>query len=113
MKPILHFKEFRKRVIGAVTQKFFNITKERKGKLIDFEVEEIRDILSTIEEKASNAGKETRTIVKALCPTGWKTLKSFDEDMIIEEYEDYFKSRVKNVGKFGKIAQLIVIVAYS
>jgi hypothetical protein len=112
VKPKIEVKEYKQRVIGSIKQKYLNVKKKQGNNYADFEIEELHNILESIEDKAKKAGKEIKIIMRGLCPTGWRTLKAFDTELDIDEYDDYFDARVKSTSKFKKIAQLDIIVTF-
>ena len=114
VKPKLDIIMTKERPIGSVKQLFYTVKKKIGTKYADFEISEIYDILEGVEKKADKKanGKETKILIQALCPSGFKTLKSFDGDLNLNEYEEYFDSSVADPSKFNKLSQLQFIVSF-
>jgi hypothetical protein len=112
VNPRLEFHEYKNRKVGAVQQKFMNVKKKVGKKKVDFEVEDVENLLLAIESKARKAGKEAKVKIRGLTPLRWYTFKGFDDVLRLDDYDDYFNGRVKNTEKFGKISQLDIVISY-
>jgi hypothetical protein len=113
-KPVIDFDkvELKDNTNKAMKTNLFNVTKRKGNKMLDFEVNEIENILTSLEKRLKKEKKEYVICIKAICPTGIKTLKSYDGNLRLSEYDDYFDGKVLNSDKFSKISKLAIYIKY-
>ncbi len=91
--------QFKTRVVGekkfkTSSKKTIELSREDNKQI---HINDIRKMYNDFEQKEPNS----KFIITALTVTGWKTLKSMDDEFITEEeIEDYFRGYVKNDSKF-------------
>ena len=54
--------------------------------------------------------ENSKSIIRGLNSLQWWTLKSLNEDLNVQNYEDYFQGRVSDSTKFEKFYQLSITV---
>ena len=82
----------------------------RKTGAFDIDKDEVEGLLSTIQKEAKKQGKEIRTSIRAMNNNRMFTLKTLSGDLNIQEFDDYYKNKVKNVNKFEKFSQVYITV---
>jgi hypothetical protein len=80
----------------------FEVTPDPKAKY--FTVQDIVDLNNTLKEEEKATG--FKYFIRGLNVTRWNTFKSYDGDLEIEEYEDYYEGKVEDTTKFEKIFKL-------
>jgi hypothetical protein len=78
----------------------------RKNKNDQIDVDEMKKVLESLNKKANDEGDNLKIMIRALNIDKWYTFKGFDTDLEVEEFEDYFKDKVKNGEKFEKFSQM-------
>jgi capsule polysaccharide export protein KpsE/RkpR len=86
------------------TQTTLQFSRKNKNEQID--VDEMKKVLESLNKKANDEGDNLKIMIRALNIDKWYTFKGFDTDLEVEEFEDYFKDKVKNGEKFEKFSQM-------
>jgi hypothetical protein len=73
-----------------------------------FKVSDIHGLLKQFE--SVTAEQNIQTMVRVPTILGPRTVKMFSGDLQLEEYEDYLRDKVAEVGKFNKITYLEITV---
>lgn len=104
--------------MSSIKQKF-NINKKyekllKNGKQIGIQVakknkklikqDEIRKFYDTLTQDGS------RIMIRALAPTGWMTLSSFQDGLLLQDYYEYFEGKVKNASNFDQFEELELVI---
>jgi len=76
----------------------------------DIQVQDLRDIVKGIEDNARGRDKQIQTMVRGLNIQKWNTLKSFDGELLVSEFEDYYGNKVLAEEKFEAFSQLEITV---
>jgi hypothetical protein len=82
----------------------------RKTGAFDIDKDEVEDLLATIQNEAKKKGKEIRTSIRAVNNQRMFTLKALHGDLNIQDFDDYYKNKVKDVNKFEKFSQVYITV---
>jgi hypothetical protein len=53
---------------------------------------------------------DAKYMIRALSPKSWMTLKGFNTELNLIEYQDYYKNKVADPSKFDKFFQLVITV---
>jgi len=77
----------------------------------DIQTQDLRDIIRGIEDNARGRNKQVKTMVRGLNIHKWNTLKSFDGELLVREFEDYYGNRVLAEEKFEAFSELEITVA--
>lgn len=94
--------------IGKISEATFKIT--RKDNKADIDIDVLDDIVKSMEKKAKKEGYAIRMLMRVLTPKGWFTIKGFNSDLAVEEFDDYFSGTVKKKTKFEKFSQVQVVI---
>lgn len=94
--------------IGKLSEATFKIT--RKDNKPEMDIDVLEDIVENMEKKAQKEGFAVLILIRVLTPKGWFTVKGFNSDLAVEEFDDYFKGTVKRKEKFEKFAQVQVTI---
>ena len=70
------------------------------------DVDEVRGLLEAYEKKAKKNKLKMKFKITALNNQRWLTLKGFDQELDILEFEDYYVNKVSVLDKFEKFQQL-------
>lgn len=88
---------------NGISKKVLTLYRKDKKEFSKNEVQDIVDGLEAIAEK----NDETRKImIRALGPTGWLTLKGYNEDLALYDYDEYLDGKAKDKAKFKKFYQI-------
>ena len=98
------FKKGLDKNLGGATMSTFQIYKKNKTEIDHSDIEKL--VLS-LEAKAP---KGTKIRVRALNIDRWSTLKGFEDDIDLQNEEDYLDGRAKDTTKFLKAFQLEVVL---
>ena len=85
----------------------------RKDKKMNITPEDVRQLVKSIETQASKRGETIRLMVRALNGMREFTLKGFDTDLDVLDFEEYFEGKVKDISKFTDFAQLEITIMKS
>jgi hypothetical protein len=97
------------RVMGKTKEITYIINKEGVGKDRDIEVEDVKKIYNDIE---NGLGDNAKFMIRCLNPKQWFTLKGYsDHELELDDYEDYFRNKVKDMSKFGKFFQIELTIS--
>ena len=77
----------------------------RKQKKQFIKLDEIRKFYNDLTEN-----NENKVIIRALGPDRWSTLASLEHGLNVLDYEDYYRGKVKDTGKFAQFSELEVVV---
>jgi hypothetical protein len=96
MRDILFKKKIRevKMLDGTRTtyQYYYN-----NGRQID--IPKLRRIVENLESSG-----EDKIVVRGLNADKWNTLKGYDSELNVQDFEDYYRNRVEDPSKFEKLA---------
>jgi|SaaInlStandDraft_4_1057021.scaffolds.fasta_scaffold04614_3 hypothetical protein len=91
-------------------ERIFNDSKQMTYKIMpskgNFEIDEIENILNSVNNSAISAGHNIQTMVRIPTLLGPRTVKMFSGELNLQQYEDYFEGKVAETGKFEKIAYI-------
>jgi hypothetical protein len=74
------------------------------------DVPEVKKILASFENKAKAENDNIKIMIRALNADKWNTLKAFNTDLDITDFEEYYKDKVHDMEKFEKFNQLQITV---
>lgn len=97
--------------IGKIKEKAIKVTRE-DGKMMD--PADVREFVENLIAGADQKFKEYKMMIRGLNVTGWWTLKSFQQDELnLQELDEYLDGKVKSDSKFGKLYQMQVFISYT
>ena len=67
---------------------------------------EIQMLTKNLLEKAP---KNTKLRIRGLGIDSWHNLKTFDDDLNVQDYDEYYKGKVKDTGKFTNFSQIEMV----
>lgn len=108
-RKTLDMKLIAQRDFPRSSQKTYQIKRVAKGQQID--VPEIKALIKKLQTEG--AKKNIKIMVRGLNADKWGTLKGFDTDLQIEEFDDYYKNKgiaKKDMEKFEKFSQLQITI---
>ena len=82
-----------------------------KSNKTEMDVKDVEDLVNGLETVAKQKKEKVKIMVRALLNDKWTTLKGYDEDLDLMEFEEYYKNKVANPSKFKKFIQLQISVA--
>lgn len=103
----LNIQTIKNEKFGKMDYYTLKITPKNK---VDFEIDDVNNALQATISNLEKKKKRFQTLVSVKTPTHshW-TLKGFnDDDINVEEYEDYWSSRVRNTKKFEKFDAIYI-----
>lgn len=101
----------KEKTIGKLKEKAIKVTRT-DGKMID--PTDAKEFVESLIEGSDKKFKEYKMMVRGLNATGWWTLKSFQQDDLnLQELDDYLDGKVKSDAKFGKLYQMQVFISYT
>ena len=90
------------------TKTTVQISKSNKSEM---DVKDVEDLVNGLETVAKQKKEKIKIMVRALLIDKWITLKGYDEDLDLMEFEDYYANKVVNSSKFNKFIQLQISIA--
>ena len=69
-------------------------------------VQDVKDLLKGLEAESKKRREKTKYMVRVANIKGIYTVKSFDGEMHLAEYLDYYAGKVSNTAKFEKLASI-------
>jgi hypothetical protein len=90
------------------TQTTLQMTRTKKEQQID--IKHIEHVLESIKRKAKKENFNVKVMIRGLNADKWNTLKGFDTELDVDEFEEYYKDKVKDTDKFEKFSQLQVTI---
>ena len=85
------------------TQTTMKIHKNNKN---DISPKEIQILTKQLLAKAP---KNTKLRIRGLGIDRWQNLKTFDDDLNVQDYDEYYQGKVEDSGKFTNFSQLELI----
>ena len=82
----------------------------RKDKKPIMKISDIRDLVDGLKATADKKNDTVRILVRAMAPDGMKTLKGYNTELMVEDYEDYYKNSVQDPSKFGYFSHIQITV---
>jgi len=79
-----------------------------KNKKNDIDKNEVENIVKALEDVSKKSNHSVRTVVRGMNLQRLFTLKSLDGDLLIEEFEEYYKQNptVNDTQKFEKFSEI-------
>ncbi len=104
----LEFETQSSRQFLGIKEQVYKIT--RKDKQMKITPEDIRQLVKSIEGQAAKKNETIRLMVRGLNGMRMFTLKGFDEELNVHDFDEYFQGKVKDVSKFSDFSQLQVTI---
>jgi hypothetical protein len=74
------------------------------------DVQDIRDLVDGIQNAADKKNQDIKIMVRVMAADGMKTLKGYKTDLMVDEFEDYYRNSVKDASKFNYFSQIQISV---
>ena len=75
------------------------------------DVSDVQELVNGLESTATKKKEKVKILVRALLIDKWITLKGYDDELDIEDFEEYYRNKVADPSKFEKFIQLQISVA--
>jgi len=96
-------------------EKFKNSTKTtvqiNKSNKTQMDVDDVSEIVKGLEAVAKKKGEKIKIMVRALLIDKWITLKGYDQELDLMDFDEYYDNKVADKSKFEKFIQLQISVA--
>ncbi len=97
-----------RRKVGKLQETTLKVTRSDKQMM---DPQEVKQFMADVMEEAEAKYPNYKMRVRGLNAIQWWTMKTFqDEDIYLEEVDDYLNGRVKDNDKFGKMYQLEIVI---
>lgn len=101
-------KVLKKRPFVGVLETTVQFTRKDKKPIMC--IADIIDLVDGLQAKADEKKNNIRILVRALAIDGMKTLKGYTTNLMIQEFEDYYKNSVKDATKFGFFSNIQITI---
>lgn len=108
MNNIYDTKILKRRPHVGVVETTVQFTRRDKKPIMS--IADISDLIDGLQQQATNKNEEIRILVRALAIDGMKTLKGFSTDLMIDEFEDYYRNSVQDPTKFGFFSNIQITI---
>jgi len=98
----------RDRKFADVHERTIQLTR-KDGKQI-MEADDIRDLVYGLQRQAEEKGQTIRILVRAMAIDGMKTLKGYNTDLMVDDFEDYYRNSVSDPTKFSYFSHLQITI---
>lgn len=75
------------------------------------DVSDVEELVNGLETMGRKKKENIKIMVRALLVDKWITLKGYNDELQLDEFDEYYKNKVSNSSKFEKFAQLQIYVA--
>jgi hypothetical protein len=96
------------RKFADVSERTIQLTRQDGKQIMD--VDDIRDLVDGLQRTAAQKGDTIRILVRAMAIDGMKTLKGYNTDLMVDDFEDYYRNSVHDPSKFSFFSHLQITI---
>ena len=91
-----------------VTEKTIQFVRRDKKPITD--LQQIKQLVDGLQKAADKKHDRIRILVRAMTPDGMKTLKGYNAQLALEEFDEYYQNSVQDAQKFRSFSHLQITV---
>ena len=85
--------------------------RKNKTNKTQMDVSDVSEIVNGLQAVANKKGEKVKIMVRALLVDKWITLKGYDQELDLMDFDEYYENKVADPSKFEKFIQLQVSIA--
>lgn len=82
----------------------------RKDEKPIMNVDDVQELLDGLQKAADAKNDTVRILIRVMAIDGMKTIKGFTTDLLIDQFEDYYRNAVKDATKFKYFSQIEITI---